>query len=231
MTSRTESGTSGQRGGEGRFTDRLREGAEPHWTRMTTHRFAREMGDGTLDDAVFARYLVQDYAFIDSFVSLLGTAIALAPSMPSKRGFAAFAAALTSEENDFFLRSFEALGVPESTWGAPRLHPVTRDFLAVLDDARRGGSYARVLAVLSAAEWSYLTWAKACPEARPSRFWLREWIDLHAIPPFEAFVSWLREETDRTGAAADEATRRDMAETFRRMMELEAAFFDAAYEG
>ena len=70
---------------EARFTDWLRDGAEPHWTRMTTHRFARELGSGMLDDAVAARYLVQDYAFVNSFVALLGYAIAYAPSMPSKR--------------------------------------------------------------------------------------------------------------------------------------------------
>jgi thiaminase/transcriptional activator TenA len=86
-----------------------------------------------------------------------------------------------------------------------------------------------VLSVLSAAEWSYLTWAKACPDERPRQFWLSEWIELHAIPPFEAFVTWLRHETDRVGAAADEETRRIMAGNFRRMMELEEAFFDAAY--
>jgi thiaminase/transcriptional activator TenA len=43
-------------------------------------------------------------------------------------------------------------------------------------------------------------------------------------------VTWLREETDRVGAAADEETRRIMAVNFRRMMELEEAFFDAAYD-
>ena len=130
---------------------------------MTTHRFARELGAGTLDDAVAARYLVQDYAFVNSFVALLGYAIAYAPSMPSKRQFAQFAAAVTADENDFFLRSFRELEVPEPIWKTPELGPVTRDFIDLLQSAGRSGSYAQVLSVLCAAEWSYLTWAKACP--------------------------------------------------------------------
>jgi thiaminase (transcriptional activator TenA) len=215
---------------EARFTDWLRDGAEPHWTRMTTHRFAREMGAGTLGDNVAARYLVQDYAFVNSFVALLGYAIAYAPSMPSKRQFAQFAAAVTADENDFFLRSFRELEVPEPVWKTPELGPVTRDFIDLLQSGGRSGSYAQVLSVLCAAEWSYLTWAKACPPERPRQFWLSEWIELHAIPPFEAFVNWLRKETDRVGASADDETRRVMAANFRRMMELEEAFFDAAYE-
>ncbi|WP_207461886.1 TenA family protein [Azospirillum sp. SYSU D00513] len=214
---------------EARFTDWLREQAEPNWTRMTTHRFARELGAGTLDDAVAGRYLVQDYAFVETFVSLLGSAITTAPVMPSKRAFAQFAAAITSDENDFFLRSFEALGIPESVWKDPALHPVTAEFLEVLRAAIRSGSYPQVLSVLVAAEWSYLTWAKACPAERPTQFWLSEWIELHAIPPFEAFVNWLREETDRVGEGAGAGTQAMMAENFKRMMALEEAFFDAAY--
>ncbi|EWY37933.1 hypothetical protein N825_16145 [Skermanella stibiiresistens SB22] len=216
---------------EGRFTEGLRDGAEPHWTRMTTHRFARELGDGTLDDAVAARYLVQDYAFVNSFVALLGSAIAAAPSMPSKREFAQFAAAVTADENDFFLRSFEALDIPEAVWRTPDLGPVTLDFIDMLEGAGRSRSYPHILSVLVAAEWSYLTWAKSCPATRPDRFWLAEWIELHAIPEFEAFVTWLREETDRVGAAADPETQALMAGNFRRMMALEEAFFDAAYGG
>jgi thiaminase/transcriptional activator TenA len=213
----------------GRFTDMLREAAEPHWTRMTSHRFVREIGAGTLDDAVAARYLIQDYAFIDAFVSLLGHALALAPSMPSKRPFAQFAAAVTAEENDYFLRSFTALSVPESAWSAAEPAAPTRGFIDLIDEAGRSRTYGAVLSVLVAAEWSYLTWAKSCPPARPEKFWLADWIDLHDNPAFEGFVTWLRTETDRAADAADAATRARMTENFRRMMALEEAFFDAAY--
>jgi thiaminase/transcriptional activator TenA len=149
--------------------------------------------------------------------------------MPSKRSLAQFAAAVTAEENDFFLRSFTALSVPESVWTAPALAPATRGFADLIDEAGRSRSYGQVLSVLAAAEWSYLTWAQSCPAGRPAQFWLAEWIDLHDNPAFEAFVTWLRAETDRAADAADAATRDRMAETFRRMMALEEAFFDAAY--
>lgn len=216
---------------EQRFTDRLRAAAEPDWSRATGHRFTEEMGAGTLDPAVCARYLVQDYAFVDAFVSLLGHAVALAPSMVEKRPFAQFLAAVTSEENDYFLRSFEALEVPPEVWRDPARHPVTEGLLRELEGAGTSGDYAEVLAVLLAAEWSYLTWAKALGDARPQEFWLAEWIDLHAVPEFEAFVTWLREETDRVGATAPPETQARMEARFVRMMALEVAFFDAAYEG
>jgi len=212
------------------FTEWLRRQAEPHWTAMTTHRFARELGAGTLPRPVMARYLQQDYLFVDAFVSLLGQAVAQAPGMPSKRRFAGFLAAVTSGENDYFLRAFEALGVSEEDWRHATPHPVTAAFLDLLRQTNESGRYASIVAVLLAAEWSYLTWAQACPPEKPEAFWLSEWIDLHAEPAFLAFVGWLRAECEVVGEAADEATRGEMAGLFRRMMALEEAFFEAAYQ-
>lgn len=211
------------------FTSRLLQAAEPHWSRATNHRFTREMGAGSLDPAVCARYLVQDYTFIDSFVSLLGQAIAQAPGMAEKRPLAQFLAAVTNEENDYFLRSFEALGVSEDEWRNPEKGPVTRELLEELRTAAQSQSYPEIVSVLLAAEWSYLTWAQALGEQRPDEFWLAEWIDLHAVPAFERFVMWLKDEAERVGAMASPALQTRMRDRFIRMMELEAAFFDAAY--
>lgn len=212
------------------FTRQLLQAAEPHWSRATGHRFTKEMGAGTLDPEVYARYLIQDYTFIDSFVSLIGQAVAQAPSMVEKRPLAQFLAALTSEENDYFLRSFVALGVPEEEWQSPKRRTVTQGLLDQIDGAAASQDYPEILAVLLAAEWSYLTWAKALGDQRPEEFWLAEWIDLHAVPEFESFVMWLKEETDRVGGAATPETQKRMRTRFVHMMELEAAFFDAAYE-
>jgi len=49
---------------DARFTDWLRARSEPDWTDAVEHRFVHELADGTVDDAVFRRYLVQDYAFV-----------------------------------------------------------------------------------------------------------------------------------------------------------------------
>ncbi|MGM0562594.1 MAG: TenA family protein [Pseudomonadota bacterium] len=211
------------------FHDWLRESAEPFWTRATAHRFTEELAEGTLDPQACARYLVQDYAFVDSFVSLLGYAVAYAPAMPEKRPFAGFLAAVTSEENDYFLRSFRALGVPDTEWREPELAPVTAELLSILQDSGRSGSYPLVLATLLAAEWSYLTWGLACGARRPREFWMAEWIDLHAVPEFQQFVTWLRDETSRVGAASPPDVQQQMCRTFRHMMQLEERFFDHAY--
>lgn len=213
-----------------RFSEVLRQEAEPFWTQAAGHRFTQELIDDSLPDHVYARYLVQDYVFLDTLARVLGLAIAQAPDMPPKTKLAAFLAAVTSEENDYFLRAFEALGVAQADWSAATPNAATRRIGEVMLGAAREG-YAEALAVLLPAEWIYLTWASGAGETRPKRFYLAEWIHIHAIPEFEAFVAWLREEMDRVGPTLSPERRARVAALFREIAELEVAFFDAAYEG
>ena len=213
-----------------RFSDWMKEKASTHWERAVRHRFVDELGDGTLERAVFQRYLLQDYVFVNAFASLLGSTVAKAPTMASKAPLAKFLADVTSQENDYFLRSFEALGVPLNQWENEKPSQATMGFQNLIQEATSDAChYGEALSTLLAAEWSYLTWATSLGTRRPEAFYFAEWIDLHAIPEFQKFVGWLREETDRVGAEADLALQEKMVGRFCSMMELEVAFFDDAY--
>ncbi len=192
---------------QARFSDWLRARAEPAWAQAVGHRFTRALADDTLPDAVYARYLVQDYVFIDTLARLLGHGVASAPEMAAMSRLAGFLAAVTSEENDYFLRAFEALGVAEAAWSAAEPDPVIARFGEVMLGAARGGGYPEFLAVLLPAEW----------------------IALHTLPEFEAFVAWLREETDRHGPTLAPERQARLAALFTEITELEVAFFDGAY--
>ncbi|WP_267643166.1 TenA family protein [Haloarchaeobius amylolyticus] len=216
--------------GEGaRFTDWLRERCGDDWQAATEHRFTRELGAEDLDDAVFERYLVQDYAFLNTLVGTFGHAVGEAPTMAAKSRLVDFLGVLTADENDYFERSFAALGVPETEYADPALEPVTRAFEDLLRRAAHEGGYPETLAVLVPAEWVYLEWASAVADQEPSRFYLAEWIDLHTTAGFESFVGWLRSELDEAGAAAAPRRQTRLDRLFRRTVELEVAFFDMAY--
>ncbi len=214
---------------EGHFTDWLRERAEPAWSAACGHRFTVEIADGSLDPAVFRRYLVQDYAFIETLATVLGFAIARAPGMAAKKRLTGFLAALTSDENDYFIRAFDAVGVGEVERTAPELASATREFRELMLAAAEAGSYEDLLAVIVPAEWIYLTWASDQAEAAPSQLHYREWIELHIDPAFADFVDWLRGELDGIGPELSDQRRRDIEARFRRLVELEVAFFEQAY--
>ncbi|MFC7608388.1 TenA family protein [Teichococcus aestuarii] len=102
---------------------------------------------------------MQDYQFIDRFVALLGAAIASADSYAARLRLSGFLAMITSDENTYFQRAFDALGVPEAERTAPVLSGTTRAFQDLMREAAESRSYARALSVLVVAEWLYLAWA------------------------------------------------------------------------
>jgi len=75
---------------DARFTDWLRARSEPDWTDAVEHRFVHELADGTVDDAVFRRYLVQDYAFVWTLTGVFGYAVGQAPTMDAKASLTGF---------------------------------------------------------------------------------------------------------------------------------------------
>jgi thiaminase/transcriptional activator TenA len=207
------------------FSERLRADNATNWNAAINHRFVDEIFRGAVPHQVMRRYLVQDYQFIDRFVALLGAAIASADLYPPRIRLAQFAAMITSDENTYFQRSFNALGVPESERSAPPLATVTRQFRALLTDAAESRRYANCLAVLTVAEGIYLEWADQ-KYPLPADFIHAEWITLHNAPGFRDFVYWLRSELDRIHDLIDESERQTAAEYFRRAVDLERAFFD-----
>lgn len=207
----------------------LRERCRADWEAAVDHRFVRELADGTIDDAVFARYLLQDYAFVADLTGLVGHAAGQAPTLDARVELADFLRVLGTDEDEYFTRAFDALGVPEGDRTDPAMHPTTRAFRDLLGRAAREGGYAESLAVLLPVEWVYAEWADAVEP--PEAFYLAEWVELHDTSEFRAFVNWLREEFDV--ACADVSARRAdrVAALFERAVKLEVDFFAAAYEG
>lgn len=208
------------------LTEQLAGYAGDDWLKAINHPFTEQLGDDSIADSTYARYLVQDYAFIETLVNLVARAIADAPSMPQKTVLSGFLAALTSDENTYFLRSFEALGITEGDYLNPPLSPVAEEIIKELNQASSQG-YAHAITVMCCAEWCYLSWAQKQADKRPQRFYLSEWIDLHVIPEFEAFVNWLRDEVNSLVDLEDEQLER-LAQRFVRVSQLEHEFFSEA---
>jgi len=211
------------------FTHQLREHNRAHWDAAVNHRFVDELSAGAIDDKVMAHYLIQDYQFADSFVALLGAAIASADSFAARVRLSQFAAMVTSEENTYFIRSFDYLGVAQKYRTCPPLTPPAQGFQDLMQEAARTQNYALCLSVLVVAEWLYSSWAKRETANLPPLFVHAEWITLHNNPFFNDFVGWLRSELDRVAPMQDATTQARSADLFARAVKLEHEFFDGAY--
>lgn len=208
------------------FTRSLREGSDPTWASTTGHRFVHELHDGSIADDVMAGYLIQDHRFLDSFLALLGAGVASANTFEARLRLSQFVGEVAGDENTYFLRSFDALGVTATQRESVPNTAATDGFLAVFHDAAETRDYAAILAVLLVTEWLYLEWAAAAPRPLPEYFVHAEWITLHDNPGFVGFVDFLRSELDAVGPSSAERAR----EFFDRTVQLELDFFDQSYQ-
>lgn len=211
--------------------EQFRDANRDRWNASVNHRFVEELFAGTVSDDVMRHYLTQDYQFIDRFVALIGAAVASADRFESRVILTQFAAMITGEENTYFQRAFDALGVPEAERLSPRLTEPTRGFRALMTEAADSRGYANCIAVMCVAEALYLEWADQPERPLPPRFEHAEWITLHANDGFRKFVGWLKSELNRLGETQLDAKTRDEAATyFARAVALEEAFFDGAFQ-
>ncbi|MGI9003156.1 MAG: TenA family protein [Pseudonocardia sp.] len=212
------------------FSAELRDQVATTWEAAVGHRFVDELWRGEVAPPVLTTYLVQDHQFYDAFVALLGATVAAADRVEPRVVHARQLGLIAGPENDFFARSLDALDVGLADRTHPELREPTRGFLDLMDTARRSADYATCLTVLLVAEWLYLDWATRPGADVPDDPIQREWIELHRGPEFEGWVEFLRAEFDRVTATLDDAARAQVRVAFTRAVDLELAFFDAAYE-
>ena len=208
-----------------KFSETLRQASQPLWDEAVQHRFVREIVGGTIPDGVMAGYLIQDHRFLDSFLGLLGAALATADTLAARLRLGQALGFICGDENTYFERAFVALGVDDAARLAPPDTAPTAGFKAIMLEATAARSYGAALSVLCVAEWLYLDWASAAPRPLPHNFVHADWITLHDNPGFRDFVEFLRSELDRVGPR-DETLNLDL---FVRAVRLEKEFLDAAY--
>jgi thiaminase/transcriptional activator TenA len=207
----------------------LRSSTGRQWAEAVDHRFVRELFAGTIDDAVMRDYLVQDYQFFESFLSMLGACVAHADELDAKLRFAKQLGMLVADEDTYFVDSFAELVVSPADYLDPILAAPTAGFRDLMDEAVASAEYPQLLVVLVVAEWLYFDWAES-RDASPTRPVHRGWIDLHRGGAFRAWVQFLVDELERVfpaeSAGSDHLTR-----IWQRAVDLECTFFDDAYQG
>ncbi len=218
-----------------KFSQVLIERAGIHWKNAVDHKFIREMVNGTLDDAVYANYLVQDYAFINPFTRLVAFATAYAHTMKQRHELSRFLSILTSEEDDYFIRSFEALGVPESVYSAEDLtiYPSIQGFRDAIKRGIETGhdfGYETCIVIIMAAEAVYCEWAITYKDKKPEQFYFNEWLLLHNNEGFVQFVDWLKSEVDALDSL-DDVKKEELTKLFIEVCELESQFFKESFLG
>ena len=213
-----------------KFSEYLRNSSGKLWNEATNHKLTNELKNDKLEDHIFKKYIIQDYIFIETLVTLIGKAVYLSPNMNSKIKWANFLYAITSDENNYFQRSFDALDVSKEERTNTKLFLTISDFSKLMLEVANTGTYEEILAVILAAEWVYYTWASNAKKPYPKRFYLSEWITLHNNSSFKDTLDWIKKELDITSQKLTTSEQHKVANLFIKIVRLEVSFFDDCYK-
>jgi thiaminase (transcriptional activator TenA) len=187
--------------------------------RCLAHPFVQGLAQGSLPQEVFAGYVAQDASFLESFARAYALAIAHSPDRASLIAFHALLQGVL-EELDLHAGYAQRLGINlEATTPLPATTAYTTFLLATAKAGDPGLICAAMTPCLRLYAWlgQQLQAQVGAPEHAYS-----DWINTYADPGFEQLTQQLESLLNRL-AAADTP----VANTYRRAMELELAFFNA----
>lgn len=211
----------------------LKSAAAEEWRAYTQHPFVRALGDGSLPEPCFRRYLGQDYLFLIHFSRAYALAVLKSEQLDDMRQAAATLDALLNREVQLHVEFCAGWGLRESDLAALPEAAQTVAYTRFVLDRGQSGDLLDLLVALAPCVFGYgeiglvLKAAGAAGPGNPYRLW----IETYAGDDYQGVVAAAGGQLERVaarrlGAAAQDSPRWPMlVETFRAATRLEIDFW------
>jgi len=214
------------------LTDELFTAAEPHWLEQLRHPFVRGLGDGTLEEERFKRWILQDYRYLEEYARVFAWAAAKADTLASMAWYASVLDLTLNTEMELHRRYAARFGLTPEELEATPLWPTTRAYTDFLVRTAAEGDMLDLLAALLPCTWGFVYLARALKEAGPppdQRY--ADWILQYASDAFAEALDWLRREMDRLAEGIPESKRERLLEIFITSTRYEGRFWEMCWMG
>ena len=204
----------------------LYEAAQDLWGEAAEKSFVREMAEGSLDEGLFRRYMIQDYLYLLDYIDILS----FVRSQTEDEGLMHFLMAVIKEtENE----TYRVIGVSdEEIAAAVRLQVISEYTEYMREQVREHGFLAGLTALLQCS-WLYAyigeKMTAECSEkiaASPYRFWFDAYTCKEYTDANQMWIDTLDRETE--GITGDTAML--LSNIFRTCAEYENKLWDELYE-
>lgn len=212
---------------------RLRDAAGDDWSAYTGHAFVDGLARGTLPEAAFRHYLVQDYLFLIHFARAYALAVVKADDLAGMRSAAATLDALINHEMKLHVEFCRDWGItPDEMEQAPEA-PECMAYTRYVLDRGLAGDILDLKVALAPCVVGYRDIAQAIRargDFKPLGNPYLPWIELYAGPEYGAVADDAIAELDRLAATrATDARFPSLARTFAEACRLEAAFWEMGW--
>jgi thiaminase (transcriptional activator TenA) len=214
------------------LTDELYRDARPIWDAQLEHPFVKGIGDGSLDESVFQRWVIQDYAYLREFARIFAWAVAKAPRLEAMAWYAGVLDLTLNTEMELHRRYAARFGITPADMEGAEVWPTTRAYTDFLVRTAADGDMADLLAALLPCAWGYVHIGQALAAGGlPTDQRYGDWIEQYASEEFADAAAWLRRELDREAHNASPEKRARIRELFLLSSRYELRFWDMCWDG
>ena len=140
--------------------------AEPLWDRQLQHPFVKGLGDGTLEEKRFKRWVLQDYRYLKEFARVFAWAVAKADRLESMAWYSGVLDLTLNTEMELHRQYAARFGISEADLEAEPMWPTTRAYTDFLVRTAADGDMLDLLAALLPCAWGYVYIARKLAEYR-----------------------------------------------------------------
>jgi thiaminase/transcriptional activator TenA len=214
------------------FTDTLYEAAADIWAAQVEHPFVAGLGDGTLEEERFKRWVRQDYLYLKEFARIFAWAAAKADRLAAMGWYASVLDLTLNTEMALHRQYAERFGISEEELEAETMWPTTRAYTDFLVRTAADGDMLDLLAALLPCAWGYChVGQKLAAAGVPADQRYADWIEQYASEEFEQAADWLRTELDRLVEHAGPEKRERLTRLFVTSSQYEWMFWQMCWEG
>jgi thiaminase/transcriptional activator TenA len=212
------------------FTDDIEPLHDEVVSEIVAHPMVAGLGDGTLDEAPFRRWVKQDYVYLVEYNRVFALGAAKAPDLERMGTFAELLHETLHTEMDLHRAYAAEFGISESELEATEPSPTTRGYTDFLVRVASLGTFGDLVAALLPCMWGFNETAeRLAADGYPTEERYAEWIDTYAGAEFAELVDWCRDLMDEVAAGTPDRTRERYRNLFETSARYEYRFWDAAY--
>lgn len=200
--------------------------------RYTDHDFVRGLGDGTLPEAAFRRYLVQDWLFLVHFSRAYALGVYKAESLAAMRDLARGLSFLLETEMALHVRFCAGWGITETEMEAAPEAEETMAYTRYVLERGMAGDILDLEVALAPCILGYGEIGRALAPRATAANPYAGWIAMYAGEDYQRLCAERAARLDTLAAARGGAARfAELAKTFGQATRLEAAFWSMGLRG
>lgn len=215
-----------------KLTDELYAAAEPIWAAQVEHPFVKGLGDGTLEEDLFKRWVLQDYRYLKEFARVFAWATAKADRLSSMSWYAGVLDLTLNTEMELHRQYAGRFGLTVQDLEMEPMWPTTRAYTDFLVRTAADGDMLELLAALLPCAWGYVYLARRLAQGSPpedQRY--IDWITQYASEEFAQAAEWLRDEMDRLAEGISLEKKARLLEIFLVSSRYEWGFWEMCWQG